>query len=565
MITADEETFYKIPTLYKKGVIVNLNPPNLNEVQKIIKCIYQKYEDYYKVKVLSIAIKKVIKLSEKYIGSHSFPAKAIEVLDDVCALVFQKKLHQAKQEKRLRQTNLLVNDNKILSHRSFLFQKLQREVFNTALCFINFANHDFEVQLPTNSKSILAVLVFRWYQSKHHFEWIARKVKLTFTLGNIRKEKVKTNTKTLIKEKESVNQQFNEPSTVYQDKNKKPNVKSTDIGEIISELTKIPLTLFTKKDSERLLILEKTLHNRVIGQNEAVEVVAKAVRRARAGLNSPNRPIAVFFFAGTTGVGKTELAKALAEQYFGTKESILRFDMSEYQSRGVSRLIGADPGYIGYQEGGLLTNKIKENPSSLVLFDEFEKSDNGIFDLMLQLFDEGRLTDSRGSTVSFSEAIIILTSNAGAVKINKLVNETNLKNKTPPTYEILIDKVNKALKSRFRPEFLNRIDEITVFRPLTKIEISEISDIILGKFKKKLKKKDNIELSVSQSAKDLIIKKGYDPQYGARPLRRAFTNFLENAIITKLQNEENDFNSFGKINLFADLDPCRNITIQKLI
>jgi len=341
-------------------------------------------------------------------------------------------------------------------------------------------------------------------------------------------------------------------------------VGDSTIIEIVSQLTKIPVELL-KKGSKRLLKLEAILHNRIVGQNEAVIIVARAIRRARSGLKNPNRPIAVLFFAGTTGVGKTELAKALAEQYFGTKEAILRYDMSEYQATGgLNKLIGAARGYIGYEEGGLLTNGIRQKPSSLVLFDEFEKSYNGVFDLMLQVFDEGRLTDSKGDIISFSQAIVILTSNAGVTEINKLVNEARIKSQTL-SYKNLAKSVKDTLKNRFRTEFLNRIDDITVFRPLTKAEVAKISEIMLTKLKKKLKKKENIEVSVSERAKDFVVKEGYDPQYGARPLRRAFTHFLENPIITKLQDEENEFNFLKHKHLFVDLDSSRNITVINLV
>ncbi|AFZ35699.1 ATPase AAA-2 domain protein [Stanieria cyanosphaera PCC 7437] len=313
-----------------------------------------------------------------------------------------------------------------------------------------------------------------------------------------------------------------------------PVVDEAEIAHIVASWTGIPVNKINQTESEVLLNLEANLHERVIGQDEAVCAVSRALRRARAGLSSPNRPIASFIFSGPTGVGKTELAKALATYMFGSENAMIRLDMSEFmESHTVSKLIGSPPGYIGYDEGGQLTEAIRRQPYSLVLFDEIEKAHPDVFNLLLQLLDDGRLTDAQGRVVNFNNAIIIMTSNIGSKVIEK--GGTGLgfavaDNQTDAQYQQIRALVNEELKQYFRPEFLNRLDEIIVFRQLTKPEVQQIAELLLQEIAQRLQQERSINLEVSEAFQEKVIAEGFDPSYGARPLRRAIMRLLEDSL-----------------------------------
>ena len=302
-------------------------------------------------------------------------------------------------------------------------------------------------------------------------------------------------------------------------------VTEEDIKELISVWTKIPITTLSKKESAKLLSLEDELMSRVIGQDHAIETIAKAVRRSRANLKDPEKPMGSFIFVGSTGVGKSELAKALAECVFGSKDALIRFDMSEYSDKtAVNKLIGSAPGYVGYEEEGLLTEKIRRNPYSVVLFDEIEKADNDIFDLLLQVLDEGRLTDSKGRLVSFKNALIILTSNIG-FNDNENVSSFGFGS----AENSIKDKIEKSLKSRFKPEFINRLDDVIVFNSLSMDNCYDIADIIVNDLIKRLKNQ-NIYLTVDNSAMDIVVNEGFSIVYGARPIKRAVSKLIEDLL-----------------------------------
>lgn len=306
-------------------------------------------------------------------------------------------------------------------------------------------------------------------------------------------------------------------------------INADNIADVVSRWTKIPVSRLTATESERLKNLEELLHKRVIGQNSAVEAVSKAIRRARAGLKADNRPIGSFIFLGPTGVGKTELTKALAEAMFDNENSIIRLDMSEFmESHSVSKLIGAPPGYVGFDDGGQLTEKVRRHPYSVVLFDEIEKAHPDVFNILLQLLDDGRLTDSQGRTVSFKNTIIIMTSNVGATDA-AAKREIGFNAVGKKTEEVQNDVYMKALRNLFRPEFLNRIDVICVFDKLTKDDVAKIAEIMLQRVENSLKDK-NITLTVTKAALDWLIDKGYDSEYGARPLRRVIEQNVEDEI-----------------------------------
>ncbi|GCA92724.1 ATP-dependent Clp protease ATP-binding subunit [Microcystis aeruginosa] len=312
-----------------------------------------------------------------------------------------------------------------------------------------------------------------------------------------------------------------------------PVVDAEEIAQIVAAWTGIPVTQLTETESESLLNLECQLHERIIGQQEAVNAVSRAIRRARVNLKNPNRPIASFIFAGPTGVGKTELTKALAKLLFGSESSMIRLDMSEFmESHTVSKLIGAPPGYIGYNEGGQLTEAVRRQPYRVVLFDEIEKAHPDVFNLLLQLLEDGHLTDSQGRRVDFKNTLIIMTSNIGSKVIEKGGNSLGFEiadDFAQSRYQQISNRVTEELKQYFRPEFLNRLDEIIVFRQLTRQEVTQIADILIADLAKQLTEK-GISVEVTAAFKDLVINEGYDPSYGARPLRRALTRRLEDSL-----------------------------------
>jgi len=313
-------------------------------------------------------------------------------------------------------------------------------------------------------------------------------------------------------------------------------VTEEEIAEIVSSWTGIPVKRLTEEESERLVKMEDILHSRVIGQDEAVKAVARAIRRGRVGLKDPKRPVGSFIFLGPTGVGKTELSKALAEALFGDENAMVRIDMSEYMEKfSVSRLIGSPPGYVGYEEGGQLTEKVRRKPYSIVLFDEIEKAHPDVFNILLQILEDGRLTDSQGRVVDFRNTVIIMTSNVGARLITepKRVGFAAGGNEKARTYEDMKNDVMGELKKTFRPEFLNRIDEIIVFHPLEEEHIKEIVGLMINELAKRLKQ-NNITLNVSDSAKAFLAKKGFDPVYGARPLRRSIQSMIEDRLAEEM-------------------------------
>ena len=319
-------------------------------------------------------------------------------------------------------------------------------------------------------------------------------------------------------------------------RNKKLVLKEDDIATVVAEWTKIPVSRLKEAESKRLLHLEDTLHKRVIGQNEAVEAVAKAIKRGRVGLKDPNRPIGSFLFLGPTGVGKTELSKALAEAVFGDEKALIRVDMSEYMEKhSVSKMIGSPPGYVGFEEGGQLSEQVRKNPYSVILFDEIEKAHVDIFNVLLQILDDGHVTDAQGRKVNFKNTIIIMTSNAGASRIIEpktlgFANDTS----EEKDHENMKNGVMDEVKRIFKPEFLNRIDDMIVFHALTKDEVKQIADLLLSVFAKRVQDQMQIELKYGAAVKNYIFEKGYDKKYGARPLRRAIQNEIEDKMAEEI-------------------------------
>jgi ATP-dependent Clp protease ATP-binding subunit ClpC len=354
-------------------------------------------------------------------------------------------------------------------------------------------------------------------------------------------------------------------------------VMEEDISEVIAGWTGIPITKLSETESKKLLNMEDTIHERIIGQHQAIEAVSKAIRRARVGLRNPNRPIASFIFAGPTGVGKTELTKALASYMFGSEETMIRLDMSEYMEKHtVAKLIGSPPGYVGYSEGGQLTEAVRSKPYTVVLFDEVEKAHPDVFNLLLQILDDGRLTDSKGRTIDFKNTLIIMTSNVGAKIIEKEsgiqsrkstkssldINSDFLSYSSDPVMDPNVYKrisflVNEELKKYFRPEFLNRLDEIIVFSHLTKNDVKQISEIMIKELQDRMKEKE-IELDVRNIVKEILVEQGFDPIYGARPLRRAVMRLLEDNLAQEFLSKA----LYPKTKIIIDADLEDNIIVN---
>jgi len=339
-----------------------------------------------------------------------------------------------------------------------------------------------------------------------------------------------------------------------------PTVHESDIAKIVASWTGIPVEKVSSDESNRLMGMEETLHKRLIGQEEAVVAVSRAIRRARTGLKSPNRPVASFIFSGPTGVGKSELAKSISAFFYGSEEAMVRLDMSEFMERHtVSKLIGSPPGYVGYNEGGQLTEAVRRRPYTLVLFDEIEKAHPDVFNMMLQILEDGRLTDSKGRVVDFKNTLIIMTSNVGASAIEKGGGGLGFQlgdDQEDTSYQRIKSLVNEELKNYFRPEFLNRLDEIIVFRQLNKGEVREIALIMLNQVFERLKEKE-IVLDVTERFKDRLVDEGFSPAYGARPLRRAIMRLLEDNLAEKMLTGDISEGS----SCIMDVDQNGNITV----
>nr|YP_010938173.1 Clp protease ATP binding subunit [Meringosphaera mediterranea]WLD05686.1 Clp protease ATP binding subunit [Meringosphaera mediterranea]WLD05796.1 Clp protease ATP binding subunit [Meringosphaera mediterranea]WLD06016.1 Clp protease ATP binding subunit [Meringosphaera mediterranea] len=346
-------------------------------------------------------------------------------------------------------------------------------------------------------------------------------------------------------------------------KNYNPVVEEENIAEIVSAWTGIPVSKVSKSETEKLIHMEEILHQRVIGQDVAVKAISKAIRRARVGLKNPNRPIASFIFSGPTGVGKTELTKALASYFFGSEESMVRLDMSEYMERhNVAKLIGSPPGYVGFSEGGLLTEEVRRKPYTVVLFDEVEKAHPDVFNLLLQILEDGRLTDAQGRLVDFKNSLIILTSNIGSKSIEKNAQSggfgfDTVEDEVASNYERMSKAVHEDLKQYFRPEFLNRLDEIIVFQQLTRPDVRKIADIMINQLCKRVAEQ-GINLEVTDAVKEKLSDEGFNPIYGARPLRRTIMNLLEDNLANKFLSESMDKGS----NIVVTLDSEKNIQID---
>ena len=446
---------------------VMVEEPNKEDAIKILEGLRDKYEAHHNVKIPDESIKAAVEYSIRYVNDRYLPDKAIDLIDEAASKVKMKTYTKPDSLKKL--------DDEI--------EKLTREKEEAI------ATQNFE------------------------------------KAANLR-DKEKNKKKELEEKQEKWKNTNNKKVSI---------VTAEDIANVIATWTGIPVNKITESENEKLKNLEENLHKRVIGQDEAVTAIAKAIRRGRVGLKDPNRPIGSFLFLGPTGVGKTELSKALAENLFGNENTMIRIDMSEFmEPHSVAKLIGSPPGYVGYDEGGQLTEKVRRKPYSVILFDEVEKAHPDVMNMLLQILEDGRLTDSQGRTVNFKNTVIIMTSNVGARLItdrNKLgfTNNQNEKEKNKEDYEETKKEVMAELKKQFRPELLNRIDDIIVFHKLENKDIEKIIDLMLNQVSKRMKAQD-IEIEISDEVKKLIAEKDVDNNYGARPLRRAIQSMLEDKI-----------------------------------
>ena len=462
---------------------VMVGEPSIADTIEILKGLRERYEQHHRLKITDDALEAAAHLGDRYISDRFLPDKAIDLIDEAGSrvrLINSKLPPEAKQiDKELRQ----IQKQKEESVRDQNFDKAG-------------ALREKEIELSAKIKELL----------------------------ENKKESSEKNDISNAKETTENN------STIIHD----PLVSEEDVAHIVASWTGVPVQKLTETESVKLLNMEETLHQRLIGQDEAVKAVSKAIRRARVGLKNPNRPIASFIFSGPTGVGKTELTKSLASYFFGSEEAMIRLDMSEFMERHtVSKLIGSPPGYVGFNEGGQLTEAVRRRPYTVVLFDEVEKAHPDVFNLLLQLLEDGRLTDSKGRTVDFKNTLLIMTSNIGSKVIEKggggLGFEFSGDSVEDSQYNRIKSLVNEELKQYFRPEFLNRLDEIIVFRQLSKNEVKDIAEIMLKEVFSRLNEK-GIKLDVTDAFKERLVEEGYNPAYGARPLRRAVMRLLEDSL-----------------------------------
>ncbi len=490
---------------------VMVGEPSIEDTIEILKGLRERYEQHHRLKITDDALEAAAHLGDRYISDRFLPDKAIDLIDEAGSRV------------------RLINSK--LPPEAKLIDKELRQIQKQKEESVRDQNFDQAGQLREKEMELTA--------------------KIKEVLENKKESTAGDESST------NANIEKNEPKSLHS-----PMVSEEDVAHIVASWTGVPVQKLTETESVKLLNMEETLHQRLIGQDEAVKAVSRAIRRARVGLKNPNRPIASFIFSGPTGVGKTELTKSLASYFFGSEEAMIRLDMSEFMERHtVSKLIGSPPGYVGFNEGGQLTEAVRRRPYTVVLFDEVEKAHPDVFNLLLQLLEDGRLTDSKGRTVDFKNTLLIMTSNIGSKVIEKggggLGFEFSGDSVEDSQYNRIKSLVNEELKQYFRPEFLNRLDEIIVFRQLSKNEVKEIAEIMLQEVFARLQDK-GIKLSVTDAFKERLVEEGYNPSYGARPLRRAVMRLLEDSLAEEVLS--------GRIKdgdkALVDIDDDKKVTIN---
>ncbi len=526
--TLDEyqKYFEKDKALERRFQIVMVNEPDEASTISILRGLKERYENHHKVRIKDDAIISAVELSSRYITDRFLPDKAIDLMDEAAARL-RLQVDSVPEE--------LDTKERIIKQLEIEREAIKRENNTKKLELLNkeIAELKEESNIIRAKWSSEKEMINKIQQLKidiENFRYEAERAEREGNYGavaEIRYGKIKGAEKQIAEYQEKLQEmQANSPMI-------KEEVDSEDIADIVSRWTGIPVSKMMQSEKEKLLNLEDELHKRVIGQNEAISAISDAVRRSRAGLQDPKRPIGSFIFLGTTGVGKTELAKALAEFLFDDENMMTRIDMSEYQEKfSVTRLIGSPPGYVGYEEGGQLTEAIRRKPYSVVLFDEIEKAHPDIFNTLLQVLDDGRLTDNKGRLINFKNTIIIMTSNIGSSLIREKFEKINDNNREE-VIETTKNEVFELLKQTIRPEFLNRIDELIMFTPLNKEEILEIVKMQIKGIEKMLGQ-NGVKLVVTDKAVDFIAKEGYDPQFGARPVKRIIQRYLLNQLSKEL-------------------------------
>ena len=532
--TLDEyqKYFEKDKALERRFQIVMVNEPDTLSTISILRGLKERYENHHHVRIKDDAIIAAVELSNRYITDRFLPDKAIDLMDEAAAkLRMEVDSVPEELDEISRKIKQLEIEREAIKREN---DRLKLEQIGKELAELKEQEKSYKAKWQ-NEKT----LVNKIQQNKVEIENLkfeADKAEREGDYGKvaeIRYGKLQALNQEIEETQQKLHEMQGDKAMI------KEEVDAEDIADVVSRWTGIPVSKMLQSEKEKLLHLEDELHQRVIGQNEAIEAVADAVRRSRAGLQDPKRPIGSFLFLGTTGVGKTELAKALAEFLFDDETMMTRIDMSEYQEKhSVSRLVGAPPGYVGYDEGGQLTEAVRRKPYSVVLFDEIEKAHPDVFNILLQVLDDGRLTDNKGRTVNFKNTIIIMTSNMGSGYIQSQMEKLNGSNKEEIVEETKKEVMN-MLKKTIRPEFLNRIDETIMFLPLTEKEIKQIV-VLQIKSVQKMLSGNGVELVLTDAAIDFLANAGYDPEFGARPVKRAIQHYLLNDLSKKLLSQEVD-------------------------
>ena len=525
-----QKYFEKDKALERRFQTVMVDEPDEMSAISILRGLKERYENHHKVRIQDDACIAAVQLSERYISDRFLPDKAIDLMDEAAA--------------KLRMERDSVPEELDEITRRLKQLEIEREAIKRENDLPKIAQLDKDIaELKDQEKTFRAkweserALVNKIQEDKQQIENLKQEAEKAEREGNYEKvaEIRYSRLKALDDDIAHIQEQLK--STQNGNAMIREEVTADDIAEVVSRWTGIPVTRMMQSEREKLLHLEEELHKRVIGQDEAIQAVSDAVRRSRAGLQDPKRPIASFIFLGTTGVGKTELAKALAEYLFNDETMMTRIDMSEYQEKfSVSRLIGAPPGYVGYDEGGQLTEAVRRKPYSVVLFDEIEKAHPDVFNILLQVLDDGRLTDNKGRMVNFKNTIIIMTSNLGSQYIQSQFEQMNAQNQEDIIADTKI-KVMEMLKKTIRQEFLNRIDETIMFLPLNKEEISKVVELQLNAVKKMLEPQ-GFSLETTRAAIDYLADVGFDPEFGARPVKRAIQRYVLNDLSRKILADE---------------------------
>ncbi|MBW1974012.1 MAG: ATP-dependent chaperone ClpB [Deltaproteobacteria bacterium] len=524
--TLDEYRKYieKDPALERRFQPVLVEEPSVEDTISILRGLKERYEVHHGVKIHDSALVAAAVLSHRYITDRFLPDKAIDLVDEACAMIRTEiDSMPAELDEVMRRIMQLEIEEAALKKEKDKASMERLEILRKELAELRSQADAMKAQWEAEKSAIKEVQALR-----EEIEKVHREIEIAERQYDLNKVAELRHGK--LPELQARLQEVEKRLTEIQGGKKllREEVTEEEIAEIVSRWTGIPVSKLMEGEREKLLKLDEVLHRRVVGQDEAVRLVADAVLRARAGIKDPRRPIGSFIFLGPTGVGKTELAKTLAEALFDTEENMIRIDMTEYMEKhAVSRLIGAPPGYVGYEEGGQLTEAVRRKPYSVILFDEIEKAHPDVFNILLQIMDDGRLTDSHGRTVDFKNTIIIMTSNIGSTYLLEGVDSSgNIR-------EDVRERVMAELRRHFRPEFLNRVDEVVLFKPLTLDEIKQIVDLMIQDIAKRLKER-RIVLELTEAAREHIARSGYDPVFGARPLRRYIQRNLETKIAREL-------------------------------